>query len=50
MQTAWQEFDLALVYEQLVQDQELAAYEVSKRFYEIGSHAGLEEFRVWLAS
>ncbi len=45
-----QEFDLALVYEQLVQDQELAAYEVSKRFYEIGSHAGLEEFRVWLAS
>jgi NDP-sugar pyrophosphorylase family protein len=44
------EFDLAVVYEQLVQDQELAAYEVSKRFYEIGSHGGLKEFRIWLAS
>ena len=45
-----QKFDLAAVYEQLVQDQELAAYEVSKRFYEIGSHDGLKEFRFWLSS
>jgi MurNAc alpha-1-phosphate uridylyltransferase len=45
-----QEFDLALVYEQLVRDQELAAFEVSERFYEIGSHDGLKEFRIWLTS
>jgi len=45
-----QAFDLAVVYEQLVREQELAAFEVSERFYEIGSHHGLEEFRTWLSS
>jgi NDP-sugar pyrophosphorylase family protein len=35
--------DLALVYGDLVADGQLAGYEVKKRFYEIGSHAGLQE-------
>jgi NDP-sugar pyrophosphorylase family protein len=48
--SADQEFDLAEVYEQLVQKNELAAFEVHERFYEIGSHDGLQEFRAWLAS
>ena len=43
------EFDLAAVYERLVQDQELAAFEVTERFYEIGSHSGLKDFREWLS-
>lgn len=45
-----QEFDLAVVYERLVRDHKLAALEVSERFYEIGSHRGLEDFSTWLAS
>ena len=36
-------FDLSYVYEGLVERGELAGYEVSERFYEIGSHAGLDE-------
>lgn len=43
-----QKFDLAEVYEQLVQDRELAALEVGERFYEIGSHSGLDDFAKWL--
>ena len=35
--------DLADVYKSLVDTGELAGYEVSQRFYEIGSHAGLNE-------
>ena len=38
-------FDLARVYEDLVARNELAAYEVSERFYEIGAPAGLAETR-----
>ena len=38
-------FDLALVYQRLVADDDLAALEVSERFYEIGSPEGLEETR-----
>jgi len=35
--------DLATVLEDLVARKELAGFEVSRRFYEIGSHAGLAE-------
>ena len=35
--------DLATVYRDLVAARQLAGYEVNKRFYEIGSHAGLTE-------
>jgi NDP-sugar pyrophosphorylase family protein len=36
-------FDLSSVYEALVSRGELAGYEVAERFYEIGSHAGLND-------
>jgi len=36
-------FDLADVYRRLVEQSDLAGYEVTERFYEIGSHAGLSE-------
>lgn len=36
-------FDLALVYESLVARKQLAGYEVMERFFEIGSHEGLNE-------
>jgi NDP-sugar pyrophosphorylase family protein len=37
--------DLAKVYQDLLGRDELAAFEVETRFYEVGSPAGLEEFR-----
>jgi hypothetical protein len=43
-------FDLALVYQHLLAESELAAVEVTERFYEIGSPAGLEETRAFLAA
>jgi NDP-sugar pyrophosphorylase family protein len=39
------QLDLSVVYQDLVAREELAAFEVSRRFYEIGSIAGLEELR-----
>lgn len=36
-------FDLALLYEGLVKQQQLAGFEVQERFFEIGSHEGLRE-------
>lgn len=41
--------DLADVYKQLVAERQLAGFEVPERFYEIGSHAGLEELNQLLA-
>jgi MurNAc alpha-1-phosphate uridylyltransferase len=41
--------DLATVYQDQLAAGELAAYEVTTRFYEIGSPAGLEETRAFLA-
>lgn len=38
-------FDLATVYQELVAQGELAAFEAPERFYEIGSQTGLEELR-----
>jgi NDP-sugar pyrophosphorylase family protein len=40
--------DLATVYQQQLQQNQLAAFEVFERFYEIGSRAGLEETRQFL--
>ena len=42
-------FDLAVVYRDLVAADELAAYEVATRFFEIGTPAGLAETRTHLA-
>lgn len=44
-----QAFDLADVMRDLVAEKQLAGYEVPERFYEIGSHAGLEELNRLLA-
>ena len=41
--------DLAIVYQQMLKCEELAGFEVTERFYEIGSIAGLEETRNYLA-
>jgi NDP-sugar pyrophosphorylase family protein len=41
--SASEPFDLGVVFEKLSQRGELAGYEVQQRFYEIGSHQGLEE-------
>lgn len=42
-------FDLADVMQRLVAEKQLAGYEVPERFYEIGSHSGLEELNRLLA-
>lgn len=47
---AGQPQDLAAIYERLVERDQLAAWEVTKRFYEIGSPAGLAETRAYLAA
>jgi len=44
------EYDLASLYADLLRRNELAAYEVGERFYEIGSLEGLESLRRLLAS
>lgn len=42
--------DLAEVYKRLVQEHQLAGYEIKQRFYEIGSHGGLQELNELLAA
>jgi N-acetyl-alpha-D-muramate 1-phosphate uridylyltransferase len=42
-------YDLASVYQEMLRRNELAGFEVTERFYEIGSVAGLEETRAHLA-
>jgi NDP-sugar pyrophosphorylase family protein len=42
-------FDLALFYQSMLERRELAAFEVTERFYEIGSLAGLAETETLLA-
>ncbi len=44
-----QPYDLATLYQCLLTQGELVAYETSQRFYEIGSLEGLEETRRYLA-
>lgn len=41
--------DLSLLYEDLLKENQLAGYEVSKRFYEIGSELGIRELSQYLA-
>ena len=41
-------FDLAVVYQDLIASDELAAYEVETRFFEIGTPAGLAATRAHL--
>jgi NDP-sugar pyrophosphorylase family protein len=43
-------FDLAELMQRLVSARQLAGYEVTERFYEIGSHAGLAELEALLAN
>jgi MurNAc alpha-1-phosphate uridylyltransferase len=38
-------FDLAQVYQRLLAADRLAGHEIADRFYEVGSHAGIAEFR-----
>ncbi len=45
---AHEPFDLAAVYQHLIESDGLASYEVPQRFYEIGSLEGLEETRALL--
>jgi NDP-sugar pyrophosphorylase family protein len=42
-------YDLAELYADLLQREQLAAFEVTERFYEIGSPAGLRETSEFLA-
>jgi NDP-sugar pyrophosphorylase family protein len=44
-----QPYDLETLYQVLLKQGDLAAFEVSQRFYEVGSFAGLEETRQYLA-
>lgn len=47
---AGEPYDLADLYSRLVDEGQMIGYEVTQRFYEIGSHAGLEETRAYLVS
>jgi hypothetical protein len=47
---AGQVVDLADVYHRLSLAGELAGFEVKQRFYEVGSPAGLEDFRRYLGA
>ena len=42
-------YDLATVYQQMLERRQLAGFEVAERYYEIGSVTGLEETRKHLA-
>jgi NDP-sugar pyrophosphorylase family protein len=48
--SADQSFDLAEVMGKLVREKQLAGFEVTQRFYEIGSHTGLAELESLLQS
>jgi hypothetical protein len=41
-------FDLSAVFQRLLAAGRLAAFEVSERFYEIGSHEGLADLAAYL--
>ncbi len=43
-----QKFDLTKVYSELLNEDELLGFEVKKRFYEVGSFKGIEEFKLHL--
>lgn len=41
-------YDLATVYQHCLQQKQLAAFEVTERFYEVGSFSGIEELEAYL--
>lgn len=41
-------YPLEMVLQQLIAQNELSAYEAKKRFYEVGSHKGMEEFSQYI--
>jgi len=41
-------YSLDELFAQLIREKQLLAYEVNKRFYQIGSPEGLEEFRKYM--
>lgn len=41
-------FDLSDVYSELINNNKLAGFEVKRRFYEIGSFSGIDEFKFFL--
>lgn len=43
-------YDLSLLYQKLLAERQLSAFEVSERFYEIGSFAGIKELEYHLLS
>jgi N-acetyl-alpha-D-muramate 1-phosphate uridylyltransferase len=45
-----QTYDLATLYQTFLQQDDLAAYEVKERFYEIGSIAGIAELEYYLST
>jgi hypothetical protein len=47
--TAEGAYDLADVFQQLLKDGDLAACEVTERFYEIGSFAGIKDLETYLS-
>lgn len=44
-----QPYDLASLYQTLLKNQQLAAFEVFERFYEVGSFTGIDELKYYLA-
>ncbi len=42
--------DLSVVFKKLVADKQMAGFEVTQRFYEIGTHAGLVETQNYLSA
>jgi MurNAc alpha-1-phosphate uridylyltransferase len=45
-----QSYDLAVLYQNLLVQQQLSAFEVTERFYEAGSFAGIKELEYYLSS
>lgn len=43
-------YDLAVLYQTLLKNDQLLAHEVTSRFYEVGSHIGIDELKQYLRS
>ncbi len=43
-------YDLALLYQEMLKQNQLAAFEIKERFYEVGSLSGIQELENFLAS
>jgi hypothetical protein len=41
-------YDLAVLYQSLLNHNQLAAFEVHQRFYEVGSFKGIHDFETYL--